>query len=82
MDDKRPKKRSLTLKGHRTSVSLEDPFWRAFRSIAEAEGKAINVLAAEVDRARGIDMGLASAIRVFVLEWYEARIEPKEPHDP
>jgi predicted DNA-binding ribbon-helix-helix protein len=74
MDDKRPKKRSLTLKGHRTSVSLEDPFWAAFRDIAEAQGKAINVLAAEIDRDRGVDMGLASAIRVYVLEWYQGQV--------
>ncbi len=75
MDDKRPKKRSLTLKGHRTSVSLEDPFWTAFRHIAEHQGKPINVLAAEIDRDRGIDMGLASAIRLFVLKWYQDRMQ-------
>jgi len=64
----RPVKRSLTLRGHRTSVSLEDAFWRAFREIAVQEGKAINALAAEIDAARGTEAGLASAIRVFVLE--------------
>ena len=64
----RPVKRSLTLRGHRTSVSLEDAFWRAFRDIATAEGKPINQLAAEMDEARGTEAGLASAIRVFVLE--------------
>ena len=66
----RPVKRSLTLRGHRTSVSLEEAFWQAFREIAEAQGKPINVLAAEIDVARGIDCGLASAIRVFVLAQY------------
>ena len=73
MDDKRPKKRSLTLKGHRTSVSLEDAFWRAFRDIAAKQGKPINELAAEIDKSRGVDMGLASAIRLFVLNWYQER---------
>lgn len=63
----RPVKRSLTLRGHRTSVSLEEEFWLAFREIAEAEGKPINVLAAEIDEARGVESGLASAIRVYVL---------------
>lgn len=63
----RPVKHSLTLRGHRTSVSLEDLFWREFRAIAEARGQPINQLAAEIDAARG-DIGLASAIRVFVLE--------------
>lgn len=66
----RPVKRSLTLKGHRTSVSLEDVFWDAFREIADAESKPINVLAAEVDADRGMDIGLASAIRVYILEHY------------
>lgn len=62
----RPIKRSLTLKGHRTSVSLEDIFWDVFRSYAEEDGRTINGLAAEIDANRG-DIGLASAIRVYVL---------------
>ncbi len=71
----RPKKHSLTLKGHRTSVSLEDEFWQAFRDIAAAKGQPINVLAAEIDAQRTgdagqIDTGLASAIRLFVLRYY------------
>ncbi|KIC33623.1 ribbon-helix-helix domain-containing protein [Leisingera sp. ANG-S5] len=63
----RPKKHSLTLRGHRTSVSLEDDFWDAFREIAAQEDRAINDLAAEIDETRGEDCGLASAIRLFVL---------------
>lgn len=69
----RPVKRSLTLRGHRTSVSLEDTFWRAFRDIAAEKGKPINALAAEIDEARGMDVGLASAIRVYVLTYYQDR---------
>jgi predicted DNA-binding ribbon-helix-helix protein len=68
-----PVKRSLTLSGHRTSVSLEDEFWRAFRDIARAEGKPLNRLAAEIDAARDVETGLASAIRVYVLNWYRNR---------
>lgn len=68
----RPAKRSLTLRGHRTSVSLEDEFWQAFREISEAQGKPLNVLAAEIDAGRGTDIGLASAIRLFVLAYYRA----------
>ncbi len=64
-------KRSLTLKGHRTSVSLEDEFWQAFRDIAREKGRAINDLAAEIDVDRGADAGLASAIRVFVLRHFQ-----------
>lgn len=66
----RPRKHSLTLKGHRTSVSLEDEFWDAFREIASARDIPLNSLAAEIDAARGVDMGLASAIRLFVLRHY------------
>ncbi|MFT5868405.1 MAG: putative DNA-binding ribbon-helix-helix protein [Paracoccaceae bacterium] len=64
----RPRKRSVTLRGHRTSVSLEDPFWHAFQDIAVARGISINELAAEIDGARGVESGLASAIRVYVFE--------------
>ncbi len=66
----RPVKRSLTLRGHRTSVSLEDEFWRAFCTIADEKNIPINALAAEIDATREVDTGLASAIRVFVLNHY------------
>ena len=64
----KPEKHSLTLRGHRTSVSLEPEFWTAFRGIASDEGRAINDLAAEIDAARSPETNLASAIRVFVLK--------------
>ncbi|MBM3614069.1 MAG: ribbon-helix-helix domain-containing protein [Alphaproteobacteria bacterium] len=63
----RPVKHSLTLKGHRTSVSLEAEFWEAFQGLARARGVSVNELAAEVDAGRAGDVGLASAIRVWVL---------------
>ncbi|NDW52512.1 ribbon-helix-helix domain-containing protein [Aliiroseovarius sp. PrR006] len=66
----RPEKHSLTLHGHRTSVSLEPEFWQAFQDIAKARSLPLNALAAEIDNARGVDRGLASAIRVYVLEHY------------
>ena len=69
----RPVKRSLTLRQHRTSVSLEDEFWMAFREIAEEQGRAINELAAEIDAARDVETGLATAIRLFVLAYYRDR---------
>jgi predicted DNA-binding ribbon-helix-helix protein len=67
-----PRKHSLTLRGHRTSVSLEDAFWRAFRDIAAERGKPINALAAEIDAARPEGTGLASAIRVAILTHFRA----------
>ncbi|MFY0624171.1 MAG: ribbon-helix-helix domain-containing protein [Pelagimonas sp.] len=63
----RPVKHSLTLSGHRTSVSLEDIFWREFRRIAADKSIPINALAAEIDADRDPEVGLASSIRVFVL---------------
>jgi predicted DNA-binding ribbon-helix-helix protein len=66
----RPVKHSLTLRGHRTSVSLEAEFWQAFREIASARDITINALAIEIDEARQTDIGLASAIRVYVLNHF------------
>ena len=73
--DARPRKRSLTLHGHRTSVSLEDAFWAEFQRMAEAEGLSLNALAARIDRERGVTAGLASAIRVAVLRDLRALAE-------
>lgn len=67
----RPVKHSVTLKGHRTSISLEPEFWQSFCEIARKKNMPINALTAEIDAERGIERGLASAIRVFVLEWYK-----------
>ena len=67
MNHRRPAKHSLTLRGHRTSVTLEDIFWTAFCDIARRDTTTINGLAAEIDAERG-DIGLASAIRIYVLE--------------
>lgn len=68
----RPRKRSLTLQGHRTSVSLEDAFWEEFQRLAAARGVSVNALAAEIDARRGMASGLAAAIRIFVLEEVKA----------
>jgi len=61
-------KRSLTLRGHRTSVTLEDNFWREFQKLARRENISVNALAARIDAARPSGVGLASAIRVYVLD--------------
>ncbi|UWQ16913.1 ribbon-helix-helix domain-containing protein [Jannaschia sp. M317] len=72
MNDARPRKRSLTLHGHRTSVSLEDAFWVAFVEMARAEDLSVNALAMRIDSNRGVSAGLASAIRVAVLRHAQA----------
>ena len=60
------KRRSVVIDGHRTSVSIEPEFWAALAEIAQARGRGVNALVAEIDRAR--DGNLSSAIRVFVLK--------------
>jgi len=64
----RPEKHSLTLHGHRTSVSMEAAFWLAVRNLALSRGQSLNALAAEIDAARPPEVGLASAIRVHLLQ--------------
>jgi predicted DNA-binding ribbon-helix-helix protein len=68
------RKRSVTIAGHRTSVSLEQAFWDALREIADARRLSLAAIVAEVDRANprgaGVPRGanLSSALRVYVLE--------------
>ncbi len=69
----RPVKHSLTLRGHRTSVSMEDAFWQAFRAAAHLRGLTLNALATEIDAGRDSDVGLASAIRVYLLHIAQAK---------
>ena len=71
------KKRSVTLGGHRTSVSLEDAFWKALREIAERWHVAPSELIAEINANRK-EGNLSSAIRLFVLEAYQDQITPPE----
>lgn len=59
-------KHSITIAGHRTSISLEAAFWAALNQIALAKGLSVNRLIAEIDAARSGN--LSSAIRVYVLE--------------
>lgn len=59
-------KRSVVLHGHKTSVSLEQPFWDAFRDLAESERLSTSALLRKVDAER-TDSNLSSAIRVYVL---------------
>lgn len=65
-------KRSITIAGHRTSVSIEDDFWQALSEIAGARGMSATALIAEIDQARS-GANLSSAIRSCVLRWYRER---------
>jgi predicted DNA-binding ribbon-helix-helix protein len=68
-------KRSLSIAGHRTSVSLEDAFWRALQHHAVDRGVSVAALVAELDAARG-DTNLSSAIRVHLLQVANLASEP------
>ncbi len=70
----RPVKHSVTLRGHRTSISLEDEFWQELRTLARDQDTPINALVAQIDADRGIEAGLASAIRVYVLRALKDRL--------
>lgn len=76
------RKHSLTLAGHRTSVSLEPDFWAAFQQIAERRGVSFNALAEEIDALRLEDsageVNLSSAIRLFVLHDLQTRLSEQQ----
>jgi len=65
-------KRSIAIAGHRTSVSLEAPFWAELHEIARQRGRSAQALVAEIDAGRA-GQNLSSAIRVFVLAAVKAR---------
>ena len=66
-DDISDVKRSVTIAGHRTSISLERPFWDALKERACSEGTSVNELVRRIDTARGGKGSLSSAIRVYIL---------------
>jgi predicted DNA-binding ribbon-helix-helix protein len=67
-------KRSIVIAGHKTSISLEDAFWKALKDIALAQGATLSDLVATIDTQRRHG-NLSSAIRLFVLEHFQARAE-------
>ena len=66
-------KRSVSIAGHRTSISLEEPFWDALRYIAEQDTVSVQALIGRIAAARG-EQNLSSAIRVFVLNDLRSRL--------
>jgi len=72
-------KRSVTIDGHRTSISLEDAFWSELSALARARGLSLNALVAEIDHARSAGPGspnLSSALRLHVLDELRRRARP------
>lgn len=77
------RKRSATLRGHRTSFSLEDAFWDELKAIAAARALPLAALVAEIDASRDSTGNLSSALRLYVLDWLKSRITPsRTPPDP
>lgn len=75
-------KRSLTIARHRTSVSLEEPFWDALAEIARDQGKSIAGLVGEIDQertARGDETSLSAALRLYVLARMKEARKPEQP---
>ena len=62
-----PKKRSVTIRGHRTSFSLEDAFYSELERIAAAQGKPVAALIGEIDASQSRNTNLSSALRLYVL---------------
>ena len=69
-------KHSVLIAGHRTSVSLEEPFWEALKEIAAAEKRPVANLVMEVDSGRG-EINLSSALRLRVLAHYRGAPRPR-----
>ena len=68
----RPVKRSFSIHGHRTSISLEAEFWTALKDAAAEDGQTLAALIAAIDKDRGAS-GLSSAVRVWLLHRLNAR---------
>jgi predicted DNA-binding ribbon-helix-helix protein len=64
----RPVKRSFSIRGHRTSISLEQPFWETLKEAAARERISLAALIALIDESRGT-AGLSSAVRVWILDY-------------
>ena len=72
-----PRKRSIEIAGHKTSISLEPLFWELLKQAAEAEHLPISALVARIDVERiqaPVPPGLASAVRLWLVGWLAARL--------
>ena len=74
-------KRSIAVAGHKTSISLEDPFWEALKHIAIMRQCTLSDLVASIDSERR-HANLSSTIRLFVLDYYQTVMEgPPTPRE-
>lgn len=71
------RKRSLSIRGHRTSISLEDAFFAELEAAAKRRGMALAALVAEIDANRPAGANLSSALRLFVLDEVKGRADSR-----
>ncbi len=77
-----PRKHSIEIAGHKTSISLEPQFWEILRTAAALERVPVNALVGRIDAERiasPTPPGLASAIRLWLVGWLASRLS--EPED-
>jgi len=74
-------KHSIFFAGHRTSVSLEDAFWKGLKESAGARRMSLPQLVASIDAKRRRGSNLSSAIRMFVLDFYRQQIPVRKRRD-
>ncbi|MCB8821325.1 ribbon-helix-helix domain-containing protein [Microvirga rosea] len=72
-------KRSVSIAGHRTSISLEEPFWDALRELAARNALSVQSLIGRIDAERG-EQNLSSAIRVFLLKSLQEDVSRPDGH--
>jgi predicted DNA-binding ribbon-helix-helix protein len=72
------RKRSVTIRGHRTSYSLEQPFFDELSAIAASRGTTLAALVAEIDANRPRGANLSSALRIYVLDHLRRGSEPAD----
>jgi predicted DNA-binding ribbon-helix-helix protein len=71
-------KRSIVIRGHKTSVSLEEPFWSEIKQIAKRKKVSVAEVVEQIDGERNF-ANLSSAIRLFVLSDCQARVATEQP---
>ena len=70
-------KRSVAIAGHKTSVSLEEAFWKSLKEIGKRQGVSLSALLAAIDSERHYG-NLSSAIRLFVLNFYRDQLDVRD----
>ena len=71
------RKYSVSIAGHRTSLSLEPEFWESLKDISEKKNMTLSALIREIDAVRG-RQNLSSAIRVFILEYFRNKFSDRK----